>query len=150
MWCFLVISFADGESGIQAEDVSCAETNFWGAPELPHSPSVTGRGSNQVMEEPFGSSFIRRNALSGASCCQMSDGKEISTPTMQKGKDFPGGKIVHTHQTPVQNGPKDSGLTADCQGENTSYNTVQPHVDDEGTVSKHCYLFWLVYLSDNP
>lgn len=43
----------DGESGIQGNDVSCAVPVHRG-PELPTSPSVTGRGSNQVPAESVG------------------------------------------------------------------------------------------------
>lgn len=41
----------DGESGIQAKDVSCAVTNLQQEPELPDSPSATGRGSNQIVAD---------------------------------------------------------------------------------------------------
>ncbi|XP_062099547.1 E3 ubiquitin ligase PQT3-like isoform X2 [Humulus lupulus] len=41
----------DGESGIQAKDVSCGVSVFQRALELPHSPSETGRGSNHIIVE---------------------------------------------------------------------------------------------------
>ncbi|KAF5188900.1 hypothetical protein FRX31_021521 [Thalictrum thalictroides] len=39
----------DGESGIQAKEVSCAISVCRREPAFPHSPSATGKGSNQVM-----------------------------------------------------------------------------------------------------
>ncbi|KAL5559524.1 hypothetical protein UlMin_035735 [Ulmus minor] len=42
----------DEESGIQGNDVSCGKSAFQKVPELPHSPSVTGRGSNNVQSPP--------------------------------------------------------------------------------------------------
>ncbi|XP_015884535.1 E3 ubiquitin ligase PARAQUAT TOLERANCE 3 isoform X2 [Ziziphus jujuba] len=41
----------DGESGIQAEDVSCGVSILQKQPELPHSPSGTGKGSNNIMTD---------------------------------------------------------------------------------------------------
>ncbi|KAF4382197.1 hypothetical protein G4B88_011526 [Cannabis sativa] len=41
----------DGESGIQAKDVSCGVSVFRRALELPHSPSETGKGSNHIFVE---------------------------------------------------------------------------------------------------
>lgn len=49
----------DGESAIQAKDVSCAISVRQREPALPHSPSVTGKGSNQVTTEPAYQSVMR-------------------------------------------------------------------------------------------
>lgn len=43
---------ADGESGNQVKDIYCAVTVAQREPEMPHSPSATGKGSNQVMVDP--------------------------------------------------------------------------------------------------
>ncbi|XP_024022695.1 E3 ubiquitin ligase PQT3-like isoform X2 [Morus notabilis] len=53
----------DGESGIQGKDISCGMSVFQRAPELPHSPSETGRGSNHVMVESPCKSPFKVNAL---------------------------------------------------------------------------------------
>ncbi|XP_049377962.1 E3 ubiquitin ligase PQT3-like isoform X1 [Solanum stenotomum] len=42
----------DGESGNQVKDICCAVTVAQRKPEMPHSPSATGKGSNQVMVDP--------------------------------------------------------------------------------------------------
>jgi len=54
----------DGESGIQAKDVSCGVSIFQRELE-PHSPSTTGRGSNQIMVESAYDLLIRNNASTG-------------------------------------------------------------------------------------
>lgn len=43
---------ADGESGNQVKDICCAVTVAQQEPEMPHSPSASGKGSNQVMGDP--------------------------------------------------------------------------------------------------
>ncbi|TMW91571.1 hypothetical protein EJD97_014161 [Solanum chilense] len=42
----------DGESGNQVKDICCAVTVAQQEPEMPHSPSASGKGSNQVMGDP--------------------------------------------------------------------------------------------------
>lgn len=41
----------DGESGIQGKDVSCGVSVLHREPDLPHSPSGTGKGSNYIMPD---------------------------------------------------------------------------------------------------
>ncbi|XP_017699851.2 E3 ubiquitin ligase PQT3-like isoform X2 [Phoenix dactylifera] len=41
----------DGESGIQAKELSCAVSVRQQEPQFPNSPSATGKGSNQIMIE---------------------------------------------------------------------------------------------------
>ncbi|XP_060209277.1 uncharacterized protein LOC132636432 isoform X2 [Lycium barbarum] len=53
----------DGESEIQVRDVCCAVTVVRREAEMPHSPSATGKGSNQAMEESFHDSLIRKKSL---------------------------------------------------------------------------------------
>lgn len=42
---------SDVESGIQAKELSCAVSVRQQEPQLPNSPSATGKGSNQIMTE---------------------------------------------------------------------------------------------------
>lgn len=51
----------DGESGIQAKDVSFAPAKLQREANLPHSPSVTGKGSNLMAESAY-DSLIRKNS----------------------------------------------------------------------------------------
>ncbi|XXG81707.1 hypothetical protein AAC387_Pa09g2281 [Persea americana] len=53
----------DGESGIQAKEVSCAVSIRQREPQLPHSPSATGKGSNQVMTDTAWESRIRNHGV---------------------------------------------------------------------------------------
>ncbi|XP_027180500.1 E3 ubiquitin ligase PARAQUAT TOLERANCE 3-like [Coffea eugenioides] len=84
----------DGESGIQGKDASCAVTVIQREPELPHSPSATGKGSNQVIAESFYGSIMRRNASFGPSELNFNNlaaGRQSAAPTKQKGVN-----LVHT------------------------------------------------------
>ncbi|KAK0571156.1 hypothetical protein LWI29_011872 [Acer saccharum] len=49
----------DGESGIQANGMHCAVTNFQKEPELLDSPSATGRGSNQIVADKCGIKYLK-------------------------------------------------------------------------------------------
>ncbi|KAI3965429.1 hypothetical protein MKX01_042910 [Papaver californicum] len=51
----------DEASGIQAKEVGCAVSIHQRDPQLPHSPSATGKGSNQVMTESVYESAFRNN-----------------------------------------------------------------------------------------
>ncbi|PHT40527.1 hypothetical protein CQW23_19381 [Capsicum baccatum] len=68
----------DGESGIQVKDISCAVTVVQREMEMPHSPSATGKGSNQVMAESLYDPYIRRKSLS-RTMQQMDGGRDGST-----------------------------------------------------------------------
>ncbi|CAH9106360.1 unnamed protein product [Cuscuta epithymum] len=52
----------DGQSGIHAREISCAITVIQREPEMPHSPSATGHGSNQVLTDTFYAP-LRRSTL---------------------------------------------------------------------------------------
>lgn len=81
----------DGESGIQGQDASCAVTVIQREPELPHSPSATGKGSNQVIAESFYGSTTRRNASFGPSELNFNNlaaGRQSAAATKQKGDNF--------------------------------------------------------------
>ncbi|PIA27692.1 hypothetical protein AQUCO_07600100v1 [Aquilegia coerulea] len=55
----------DGESGIQAKEVSCAISVRRREPALPHSPSATGKGSNQVMTASvYGAAMRNKGSVS--------------------------------------------------------------------------------------
>ncbi|XP_077230007.1 uncharacterized protein LOC143863227 [Tasmannia lanceolata] len=51
----------DGESGVQVKEVSCAISILQREPLLPHSPSATGKESNQVMAESACESRTKNN-----------------------------------------------------------------------------------------
>lgn len=72
--CFFICCYVDGESGIQANDISCALTVAQREPEVPQSSCATGIGSNQVLTEasfeqrqrnvPYGNA-VRLDAIRG-------------------------------------------------------------------------------------
>ncbi|KAJ6836640.1 E3 ubiquitin ligase PQT3-like isoform X1 [Iris pallida] len=63
----------DGESGIHAKEMSCAVSIRRKEQPHPHSPSTTGRGSNQVMaESAYGG---KRNSDTGSHLIRLESGK---------------------------------------------------------------------------
>ncbi|XP_009781066.1 E3 ubiquitin ligase PARAQUAT TOLERANCE 3-like [Nicotiana sylvestris] len=102
----------DGESGIQMKDVSCAVTVVQREPEMPHSPSATGKGSNQVMAESFYDSLIRKNSR-----------------TMQQMDGGRGRYANHWNFPSVPDDPEDR------QGESKPLNLLHSHVQDEADSS---------------
>ncbi|KAJ0031130.1 hypothetical protein Pint_13697 [Pistacia integerrima] len=110
----------DGESGIQAKDVSYAATNLQREPQLTDSPSATGRGSNQIVAESAYDSLLRNNA----SVCG------IGSCVNQLGGDKSLMSCLLPHKTKQIDGerPVDLDDFADCQGEN------QP-IHEEGNMS---------------
>lgn len=100
----------DGESGIQVKDISCAVTVKQREPEMPHSPSATGKGSNQVMAESFYDSLIRKKSLSR---------------TMQEMDGGRGRYANHWNFPSVPDDPED------CRGESKPLNLPHSHVQDE-------------------
>ncbi|XP_062159185.1 E3 ubiquitin ligase PQT3-like isoform X3 [Alnus glutinosa] len=69
----------DGESGIQAKDVSCGVSIFQRELE-PHSPSTTGRGSNQNMVESAYDLLIRNNASTGGNNSRVNVNNPLKAP----------------------------------------------------------------------
>ncbi|KAF3655179.1 putative pollen-specific leucine-rich repeat extensin-like protein 2-like [Capsicum annuum] len=117
----------DGESGIQVKDISCAVTVVQREMEMPHSPSATGKGSNQVMAESLYDPYIRRKSLS-RTMQQMDGGRDGSTnhwnfPSVPDyPEDCPGEskplKLLHSHfQNEVDSSiKKNKGLWCDTRG----------------------------------
>ncbi|XP_072990347.1 uncharacterized protein [Typha latifolia] len=63
----------DGESGIQAKEASCAiSIRQQKEPEVPDSPSATGKGSNQVMSE-----YAFENRRAGGICIRLDSDKSV-------------------------------------------------------------------------
>ncbi|XP_031270543.1 E3 ubiquitin ligase PQT3-like isoform X2 [Pistacia vera] len=113
----------DGESGIQAKDVSYAATNLQREPQLPDSLSATGRGSNQIVAESAYDSLLRNNASVGG----------IGSCVNQLGGDKSLKSCLWPHKTKQIDGerPVDLDDFADCEGEN------QPiHEEVESSVTK--------------
>ncbi|CAN4076673.1 unnamed protein product [Withania somnifera] len=100
----------DGESGIQVKDISCALTVVQREPEMPHSPSATGKGSNQVMAESLYDSLNRKESLSRP-MQQMDEGRGRNADYW----NFPS----------VPDDPED------CQGESKPLNLLRSHGQDE-------------------
>lgn len=94
------------------KDVSCAVTVVQREPEMPHSPSATGKGSNQVMAESFYDSLIRKNSR-----------------TMQHMDGGRGRYANHWNFPSVPDDPEG------CQGESKPLNLLHSHVQDEGISS---------------
>ncbi|KAK4338602.1 hypothetical protein RND71_043089 [Anisodus tanguticus] len=101
----------DGESGIQMKDVPCAVTVVQQKPEMPHSPSATGKGSNQVMAESFYDSLMRKKSLS------------------RKMQQMDGGRGRYANHWNFPSVPDDP---EDCQGESKLLNLLHSHVQNEG------------------
>lgn len=91
-------------------DISCAVTVIQREPEMPHSPSATGHGSNQVLADSFFESF-RRN-------------------TSRKMRRFGGRRAQFAHLN--LHGEADNVPITDFQGENRPLNLRNIHVHDEG------------------
>lgn len=114
---------ADGESGIQVKDISCAVTVVQREMEMPHSPSATGKGSNQVMAESLYDPYIRRKSLS-RTMQQMDGGRDGSTN--------------HWNFPSVPDYPED------CPGESKPLKLLHSHFQNEG-ISSYLTIF-LSYL----
>lgn len=104
----------DGESGIQAKDFSCAVTNLQREPELPDSPSATGRGSNQIIADY--DSIIRNNT---GSCVDHlgADNLLKSCTLPQKVKQIDAEVRGSAHPADFKRSPVDLDEFAECHGE---------------------------------
>lgn len=96
-------------------DISCAVTVIQREPEMPHSPSATGHGSNQVLADSFYES-LRRN-------------------TSRKKHPFDGQRAQYAHLN--LHGEADNVPITDFQVENEPLNLRHTHVHDEGNFYKH-------------
>ncbi|XP_058108561.1 uncharacterized protein LOC131251692 [Magnolia sinica] len=85
----------DGESGIQAKEASCAMSIPQREPLLPHSPTATGKGSNQVTPESAYESRARNTGVAagnGSRIIHLNTGKSVkSTPSLHKIKPIQSG-----------------------------------------------------------
>lgn len=114
LWITLNNFKTDGESGIQAKDVSCAVTNLQREPELADSPSATGRGSNQIVADC--DSVIRNNTGSCVNHLGADNSlKSCTLPYKVKQIDAE----VHGSAQPVdfKRRPVDLDEFAECHGE---------------------------------
>ncbi|KAK9274001.1 hypothetical protein L1049_018815 [Liquidambar formosana] len=125
----------DGESGIQAKDISCAVTVLQREPDLLHSPSATGKGSNQIMAESAYELPLRNNVSVGgtASCINhLGSGKSLkSARSLHNIKQINGERDGFTHLAGFKSGPQDLVAVSDFQGENQPITLPQTHVHEE-------------------
>ncbi|KAI3468064.1 hypothetical protein Pfo_024727 [Paulownia fortunei] len=104
----------DGESGIQAKDVSCAFSVVQRELELPQSSCATGKGSNQVYMETFYEQQHQRNVPYGNS-----GNRDVkSALPSQKVNQIDGVRGRYPRHNDMQRGPEDFAPSADFQGEN--------------------------------
>ncbi|KAL6970663.1 RING-type E3 ubiquitin transferase [Sarracenia purpurea var. burkii] len=125
----------DGESGIQVKDVSCGVTFLPREPNMPVSPSITEKGSNQVMPESVYESRIRNNlslGTSGSHSFKLSFGKALnSDPLSHKVKQMDGERVGHNFLDETVN----LKVLPDFQGESQPCDLPQICVHEEADSS---------------
>ncbi|KAK3023350.1 hypothetical protein RJ639_042748 [Escallonia herrerae] len=120
----------DGESGIQAKDVSCAVTIFRKEPNVPLSSSATGKGSNQIIGESY---YESRKYASFERSGNSGTGKSLkSAPSSKKTNQIDREKSGYAHHVDFQSRPEDLAGGADFQGENQPFSLPHIHVHEEG------------------
>ncbi|KAK6912869.1 Zinc finger, CCHC-type, partial [Dillenia turbinata] len=85
----------DGESGIQGKDVSCAMPTFRREPDLAHSPSASGNGSNQIVAEPICEPRSKRKVAVSGSALNAGAGKSLELAPIDHTK-----QVFSTIKTP--------------------------------------------------
>lgn len=119
---------ADGESGIQDKDVSCALTVVRRELELPQSSCATGKGSNQVFMEAFYEQQHQRNVPYGSS-----GNRDINSALpSQRVNQVDGVRGMYPRHNDMQRESEDFAQSAGFQGENQPV-LPQAKVHDEGT-----------------
>ncbi|PSS17571.1 E3 ubiquitin-protein like [Actinidia chinensis var. chinensis] len=126
----------DGESGIQVKDVSCAVTILQREPNMPVSPSATGKGSNQIMGESVYDSRIINNVSLGGSCShhtsKFSAAKALkSDPLVDKVKQLAGERCGYAHHVDFKSGAVTLEAVPDFQGESQPHDLPQIGVHEE-------------------
>ncbi|KAK3041744.1 hypothetical protein RJ639_000668 [Escallonia herrerae] len=120
----------DGESGIQAKDISCAVTIFRKEPNVPLSSSATGKGSNQIIGESY---YESRKYASFEGSGNSGTGKSLkSGPSSKKTNQIDRVKSGYAHHVDFQSRPEDLAGGADFQGENQPFSLPHIHVHEEG------------------
>lgn len=127
----------DGESGIQAKDMSCGVTIFQTELE-PHSPSATGRGSNQNLVESAYDLLIRNNASTGGINSRVNVNNPLKAPP------FPHKIKQHGSHHPMDMENRHGDLTPsdDFQGES------QPTHEEAESNLKKKKGFWVNSTAD--
>lgn len=122
----------DGESGIQAKEVSCAVSILQREPDFLHSSSETGQGSNQIIGESAYESLIGNNAsdcATGSRINHLGSGKSFkSAPSSHRIKH--GERDGNIHLSDFKYGSQDFLAVSDFQGENHPVNLPQSHKRD--------------------
>lgn len=120
----------DGESGIQANDTSCGVTVIRMEAELPHSPTATGKGSNQIISGSFNESLTRKNIYSGLdSRVKNFGGRTIDSATKGDARQIDKERGRYFHDVNIEAGFDDRAQGIDCQGESMPLN--MPKLQDE-------------------
>ncbi|GLT97222.1 hypothetical protein SLE2022_147950 [Rubroshorea leprosula] len=118
----------DGESGIQAKDVSCAISILQKEHHLPPSSSATGRGSNQVAIESIGGTDSPANPLA-------EDEKIKLLPLSLKLQQVDQERDGSAHHVELKNGPENSADFADFQGESQPiHEEAESNIKTKGTM----------------
>ncbi|KAF8401070.1 hypothetical protein HHK36_014373 [Tetracentron sinense] len=129
----------DGESGIHVKDISCALSVLQREPELPHSPSTTGKGSNQVMTESAYESLIRNNTSTGGTgsrIIHLGAGKSWQLAPLSPNIQQINGELDGaTRPVNFKSGPESLKSVADFQGESQSLKLQQTLMQNEGATS---------------
>ncbi|XP_057957814.1 E3 ubiquitin ligase PARAQUAT TOLERANCE 3-like isoform X2 [Malania oleifera] len=130
----------DGESGIQMKDVSCAVSIHRREPDLPHSPSVTGKGSNQINAESAYESKIRNNASIGGTgprIVPFGEGRSFKAVSSSlKSQQIKAVRNGSSHPVDVKSGTQDLAAVTDFQGENQPHNLPMHDEADSSTKKK--------------
>ncbi|XP_050268101.1 E3 ubiquitin ligase PQT3-like isoform X1 [Quercus robur] len=122
----------DGESGIQAKDVSCGVTILQREPE-PYSPTATGRGSNQIMLESTYDLQIKNNTSMGGIGLNHSGVKNPlkASPMSHKINKMNGERHGSCYPVDIKSRPEDLAAFDDFQGE-----SLAMHEEAESSLKK--------------
>ncbi|XP_010261934.1 PREDICTED: E3 ubiquitin-protein ligase RBBP6-like isoform X2 [Nelumbo nucifera] len=124
----------DGESAIQVKEASCAVSVQQREPVLSHSPSATGKGSNQVMTESAGESLIKNNTSTSGTgrIIYLGAGKSVkSAPSSNKLKQISGERDATASLIEFKGRHESLKVAVDFQGENQPLNLPQTLMQKE-------------------
>ncbi|XP_077240973.1 uncharacterized protein LOC143881645 [Tasmannia lanceolata] len=125
----------DGESGVRGKEGSCALSILQREPLLPHSPSATGKGSNQVMEESACESRTKNNGAAlrtGSRIIRLDVGKSMKSKQIRSGDEDAPASMPY-----FKSAQKGLESIADFQGDNMPFNLTHAHLQkDEASKNK--------------
>ncbi|XAR57574.1 hypothetical protein NMG60_11025764 [Bertholletia excelsa] len=128
----------DGESGIQANDFSCAVTILQRDPRMAISPSATEKGSNHIVPESVYESRIRSNGYSGSSShvANLGSGRALKLACLSHKKLVDGERVGYAH-IPEYQRVENREAFPDFQGENQPHNSPQNQIHEEVDSTTH-------------